>query len=366
MLKRNFLAAILLLATLLLPVASRAEPLYTLTYLPELNFFPKGMNNTGQIVGVLGRGHGFLATFVYENGVSTDLGTFGYRHSSGAAINDAGVIAGSIWLASGEEHAYVYQNGNLTDLGAGAAHGINARGDVVGRKSTADGSTGFLYRDGNLTTLANLGTGTQGFATGINDHGTITGESTIDGANDAVRHPYVLEQGTMTDLGAPANGNLNGAVVINNAGQVAGYSTDPDGLRHAFLYQHGVMTNLGGFGSTVLDVNDINAHGTLVGLAYAQDQRIGFISAGNTLVDLNTLIDPALGWHIEEAYATNDLGQIVTYACRDGNTMCGIVRLDLASAVPEPGMALLLLPGLLAVARARQRPLRGNRLATPI
>lgn len=365
MFKRNFLAAILLLTTLLLPLSSRAGPLYTLTYLPEINFFPTGMNNTGQIVGALGRGR-ILSTFLYENGVSTELGTFGYRHSRGVAINDAGVIVGSFWLASGEEHAFFYENGNLTDLGAGAAYGINTRGDIVGSTRTADGSTGFLYRDGNLIPLANLGTGTQGFATGINDHGTIIGESTIDAANDAVRHPYVIREDTLSDLGAPAGGNLSGAVVINNAGQVAGYSAGPDGLLHAFLYQHGVTTDLGGFDSASLDIKDINAHGTVVGAAVAQDRNIGFISAGNTLVDLNTLIDPALGWHIDEALATNDLGQIVGYACRDGGTLCGIVRLDLAGAVPEPGMAFLLLPGLLAVARARRRPLRGTWLATPI
>ena len=80
------------------------------------------------------------------------------------------------------------------------------------------------------------------------------------------------------------------------------------------------------------------------------------MSVGDALVDLNTLIDPALGWHIFSARANNDLGQIVGYGCRGDN--CGLVRLDLTGAVPEPRTAWLLVPGLLAMARARRHQQR--------
>ena len=55
MLLRKFLAAILLLPALWAPVAGHATPQYTVGFLPDIDFTPYGMNNAGQIAGVLGR-----------------------------------------------------------------------------------------------------------------------------------------------------------------------------------------------------------------------------------------------------------------------------------------------------------------------
>jgi hypothetical protein len=107
----------------------------------------------------------------------------------------------------------------------------------------------------------------------------------------------------------------------------------------------------------------MNESGTFVGSASREDEsKLGFIYLNGALVDLNTVIDPALGWRIDGAAAINDSGQIAAHACRDYT--CGTIRLDLASAVPEPAGALLIVPGLLLLARRHGKQLQRNKDAT--
>lgn len=364
MLLHKCFAAMSLLSVLMAPTISQAGPLYTVTLLPGVDFAPAAMNNAGQIVGFTGLASGGTETVVYTGGVLHKLGAFGGVASYGTAINDAGAITGSFQTASGESHGFLYQDRHAIDIGAGTAgRGINARGDVVGSKHSANGETGFVYAAGKLTELGNLGLGTEARAIDIDDAGNIAGESSIghDAEHGAV-HPFLYRDGVMADLGPLGNNRVAGAVAINNAGQVAGYSEGLDGT-HAFLYQAGTMRDLGNLGSESLSIHGMNAHGMLVGTAANEEQGlIPFISLGTTLVDLNTLIDPLLGWQIYSAYANNDLGQVIGWGCQSDT--CGLVRLDLASAVPEPAQALLLGAGVLLlfglpVMRARRQHWRG-------
>lgn len=361
MLLHKCFAAMTVLSALMAPLCSQASPFYAVTLLPNVDFAPAAMNNAGQIVGFAGMAGGGTEAVLYTDGVLSSLGPFGGVSSYGTAINDAGAITGSFQTASGESHGFLYQGGHTTDFGAGTAgHGINAQGEVVGSKQNAGGATPFLYSGGKLIELANLGSGKQGSAIDIDDAGNIAGESTTTAdTGSASLHPFLYRNGAMLDLGALGSNRVNGAVAINNAGQVAGYSEGIDGT-HAFVYATGSMRDLGNLGSESLSIHGMNAHGTLVGTASNEEQGlIPFISVGETLVDLNTLIDPLTGWQIFSAYANNDLGQVIGWGCQ-GET-CGLVRLDLASAVPEPAQGALLTAGVLLlfgapVMRARRRP----------
>jgi probable HAF family extracellular repeat protein len=352
MLQRKLFAAISLLSALLAPLYGQAAPLYTVSFLAGVDFAPTGMNNAGQIAGFAGTGAGGIHAVLYSGGALHDLGGLGGlsgTNSYAQAINDAGAMTGSFLSASGEQHAFLYQDGAVLDLGAGTAgYGINAHGDVVGSLQTASGATGFIYTAGKLTALGNLGSGTEGLAVAINDHGTVAGDSTTTpDPSSSARHPFLYQGGALHDLGALGARPINGVVAINNAGQVAGYSGEADAYTHAFLYEGGVMRDLGGLGDGPLEIHDLNVHGTLVGTAFNEDEGlIPFMNLGDRLVDLNTLLDPALGWHLTSAYANNDLGQIVGYGCQ--GAACGLVRLDLAGAVPEPAPVSLLASGLLA------------------
>lgn len=360
MLIRKYLCALALLPAMLAPLSSQAAPLYTVTALPA-GFNSYDINNLGQISGYVQTELGG-ATYaaLYAGGTITNLGGFGGSSGFARSLNDAGQVAGIATTASGDYHGFLYSGGTLVDLGAGAnAFGINARGEVVGQLGIAGGYTGFVYRGGAITQLGNLGTGDVGVAWDINDHGKIVGESSLSPELHAPFHPFLYKNGRLTDLGTLADRENNSARVINNAGRIAGYSEAENGGLHAFIYEHGVMTDVGSFGGLNLDVSDINERGAFVGSASTSDgPGVGYISFGGALIDLNTLIDPASGWVIEGASGINDLGQIVATACRDFE--CGSVRLDLVSAVPEPAMALMLLPGVLAVVGVRRRRMRNR------
>jgi len=354
MLLRKYLCALALLPAMLLPLHGQAAPLYTVTALPA-GFNTYDINNAGQIAGYIQTDGSGTEAALFSGGVLTGLGGFGGSFSYARALNDAGQVVGIAATASGETHGFLYGGGVLTDLGVGVnAVNINARGDVVGQLNVAGGYTGFVYRGGTITQLGNLGTGNVGLAWDINDHGKIVGESVLGTELHAPFHPFLYKNGKLIDLGTLADRENNAARAINNAGRIAGYSEAEGGGLHAFVYENGVMTDVGSFGGLNLDVSDINERGAFVGSASTwEGPSVGYISFGGQLIDLNTLIDPASGWVIDGATGINDLGQIVASACRDFE--CGSVRLDLVSAVPEPGMALMLLPGLLLVADARRR-----------
>ena len=106
---------------------------------------------------------------------------------------------------------------------------------------------------------------------------------------------------SVTDLGTLPGGTRSRAYGINNAGQVTGYS---DG--HAFVYSNGQM------------------------------------------MDLNALIDPALGVTLLEGRGINDSGQIVANSA---------FRAYLLTPIPEPG-TLALLGAALAALPAFRRTLR--------
>lgn len=355
MLLHKCFAAIALWSVLLAPMHSNAEPLYTVSLLAGIDFAPTGMNNAGQMVGFAGTATGGVHAVLYSGGVLEDLGAFGGSSSYGNAINDAGTIVGTFITATGEHHGFRYGVGSFIDVGAGTTgEGINQRGDIVGSRQDEQGMHGYIHIDGALRDLNNLRTGNQGIAVDVNDAGEAVGTSTLDHASiNPPVHPFLYRKGNTLNIGGLGDNYITTGAAINNAGQIAGASEGLDG-GHAFLDRGAGMTDLGGFGEGSLTVHDLNEHGTLVGTASNEERGlIPFVSVGDMLVDLNTLIDPTLGWQIFSAYANNDLDQIVGWGCQGGS--CGLVLLDLACAVPEPAAGLLLLTGLLVVGAARRR-----------
>ena len=157
----------------------------------------------------------------------------------------------------------------------------------------------------------------------------------------------------MADLGT-LGGSYSVAHGINNAGQVVGWSYlhGTSLPTHAFLYSGGGMTDLGTLGGSSSMGDDINNEGQIVG--YSQlpgNNRIAaFLYSGGTMIDLNSFLAPTSGWQLEEAYAINDLGQVVGYG-----TIAGETHAFLLDTTPEPSSAALLGAGATLLALMRKR-----------
>lgn len=239
-----------------------------------------GINSSGLIVGILQLPESAPGcpntyhTFLYNSssaepldgvspGASQDLGPFFGCSSWGYAINDSGQIAGTVTDSSGNLHGYLYSynsvagTGSAIDIGNIAcpnnpafyasdtvAIAISASTQVTGWSSRGcgNGPDAFLYNNGQLTDIGNLGGagGSQGNA--INASGQITGLSYTPG--NASVHAFIYSNGSpMLDLNSlissadAAQYTLVDGVAINDGGQilVQGYVNSNSGQTVTFL-----------------------------------------------------------------------------------------------------------------------------------
>jgi probable HAF family extracellular repeat protein len=207
---------------------------------------PNDVNNAGQVVGK-GTGDAFL----WENGVTTYLGA-----SSASAINDAGQVTGFSYRSDVQRSAFLWQTGVLHDIGASdsndnVGNDINQSGQVAGAYSndgyaalwtptTPNGTEGSLTSLGALPPDPSQGSpfesvSTYSVATGVNDVGTVVGDSYTThsyadpdgGYYYETSRGFVWADGAMEDLGGYG---LQNATAINNAGQIVGNGPyDPTG-----------------------------------------------------------------------------------------------------------------------------------------
>jgi probable HAF family extracellular repeat protein len=123
--------------------------------------------------------------------------------------------------------------------------------------------------------------------------------------------------GALRDLGT-FNGEQILITDVNDLGQVVGYSPADAFLEkvHAFVSapDAGAFTDLGVlFRNTSSSASAINDAGVVVGTNTTHNgPNVGFVyTLANGMQDLNTLINPDLNFHFEEAIDINERGQIL-------------------------------------------------------
>jgi probable HAF family extracellular repeat protein len=213
--------------------------------------------------------------------------------------------------------------------------GINGCGQIVGLAGASDTQQLPFFNDGLTTvSLGSLG-GTWGGAGAINDRGDIVGYSatatTPPGNQWNLGHAFLYTNAAkMQDLNALAKNpswELLMASDINAYGEIVGYGTFTSSQGQAlsaFLYKNGVVRNLGTFPNGGISwARGINNRGDIVGEAYLNASGVGNYEACIFVerfgaVNLNSLIDPSLGWNLRVAVAINDAGQITGYGTRSG------------------------------------------------
>lgn len=342
-------ALVLILPALLALVAGirsadAASARYTVTDLGTLpgagSSYASDINDSGQVVGyATNAASGIRHAFLYSGGVMTDLGINDTLDHPRFGINAGGQIVGTMcpvpktWPA----RAFLYSGGVFSNLGSlygsdSGATGINAGGQVVG---ISDGSV-FLYSGGVMT---DLGIPADLIHTpAINDAGQIAGyyQGSFFGY-----HTFLYSGGVLTDLGIPRAPNY-AKVDINAHGQIVGTFIRDYGDTNGFLFSEGVLTPIRDSGAGIgvyYSASGLNDNGQVVGSVRSANYSTGYIYSGGVISLLDDLIDPASGWHLSDAQAINNLGQIVGYGTNAAGETRGFL---LNPVVPEPATMCLL------------------------
>jgi len=211
---------------------------------------------------------------VYDHGAVTDLGTpeSGYRGSVALAINNSGQVTGYLatTLPLADYHTFLYSNGVLTDLGTfpnshySVGYAIDAQGRITGQYGANNPARSFLYSNEMMIDIGSLG-GPVTFAYGINSLGHITGGSLLTSNMNSL-HAFLYIDGQMTDIGSFGGRDCSGRG-INDLDQIVGPCGLPSStVYHAFLYANGAMQDLNalidpGLGVTLENAIAINDRG---------------------------------------------------------------------------------------------------------
>jgi probable HAF family extracellular repeat protein len=206
-------------------------------------------------------------------------------------------ILASLLFISSAANAITYNITQLPPLsatGGSTAYGMNSSGQVVG--NSYNSATG-LYEAVVWNSGAVVSVGVEGMARGINDSGTIVGESGSYAATGNVIQSngvaFMYSGGIYTSLGT-LGGNNSGAYSINNNGTIVGWSytsTNPafPTYAHAFQYAGGTMTDMGANTSdgysrahSINDMGESTGRGS-IGLFCCSDKFMAFWDSTNSL-----------------------------------------------------------------------------------
>lgn len=266
-------------------------------------FFPRFgvLNNRGTLVGTANTsawdpycGCNAGDAFRYQDGVTTDLGRVSGGIDSQAnwisgnglivGLGDDGILDPLAGFPIPHLHGLLWKNGIMTDLGTLPEGGnlvfpigVNNLGEVVGsvQNTVPDPYTmfnpgygtqsrAFYWKDGVMQDLGTLGTGTDATAALINERGQVAGWSYTNSTPSAIcagagfGFGFALSTGSfiwdkqngMRDIGG-LGGSCTIATDLNNRGQIVGLSAlTGDLVMHPFVWDAATgMTDLLGASS---------------------------------------------------------------------------------------------------------------------
>ena len=367
------------------------------------------INNQGWVMGESGVASGnwpvVTHATLWNNGVVTDLGTLG---GPGSGIdwvqkNDRGLIVVLSQTANIDPNnedfcnfpfnteltcaGAVWQNGVLTALptlgGYNAYPGsLNNLGQIVGAAETTTQDPtcappqvldfeAVIWgpKPGEIQALPPFPGDSTGIAVGINDHGQVVGVSGGCAPYGlSIFHALLWQDGRPVDLGSLGGPNGTVPFVINNRGEVVGYSDLADGVTtHAFLWtKHDRMRDLGTLpGDVFSSASGINEQGQIVGGSCdASGNCRTFLWENGVMSDLNTLVCPGTSLYLNGTGVAgpdiNDRGEIggQAYDPSTGDTPTFLAvptdHCQAGSSSPSTGQKIILPPSVREQLRQRK------------
>jgi RNA polymerase sigma factor (sigma-70 family) len=294
-----------------------------------------GVNNQGQVVGMIEGSNGLVHAFVWEQGRTTDLGTFGGSKAIATSINSLGEIVGVV-STNGQRRVYLLSRTNVTDLGMIDEFGklgtegnityipggitINDQSRVSGRLMLKDGNQRSFLSSGGQTSYFGLrGDGSLCYAEAMNNRGQIAGMTILRG--DSPWGIFLWQDGEMTDL-KTLGGRRAHVCAMNDHGTVVGWANPTNAVRnesHAIIWDKGQMLDLTAAGWKTSSALGINNAGEVVGFATtSEDRSFAFLKHGNDILDLNDLVATNSGWRLVSAQSINERGQILARGVKGG------------------------------------------------
>jgi probable HAF family extracellular repeat protein len=280
-----------------------------------------------------------LRALLWTHDKMVDLGTLGGKFTVPTGINNRAQVVGGATNTipdpfgfGTQTRAFLWQDGIMQDLGTlggpdSFAEFVNERGQVAGfsfTNSTPNPVTGlptghpFIWENGRMTDLGSLGgtlAGNGGFNMlgGFNNRGELVGLSTLPG--DQIVDPFLWNGKKLIDLftetigGSPVSANA-----VNDAGEIVGaaaFSTNRP--FDAYLWREGVAIDLGTLdGDCYSEGWAISSKGQVVGISFACDfsRQRAFLWENGSIVDLDTLIPAHSSLQLQWPLAVNDRGEI--------------------------------------------------------
>jgi hypothetical protein len=316
-------------------------------------------------------------SYIFSRGSKTLLTSPESSAFSAVGIAADGAVLGGIGNDHEHQRPVMWIDGqsHFLDMPEGAIsamlHGSNAAGDMVGdvrfgpgsgNTSSLSKSTSVVWRRDGTFELLSVPSGDiylPGFVTpyAISDNGLVIGTAGVDPDGDGWLDDYHLVQWSTN--GFEDRGVLEFAIDprrINASNQIigTGISEDEESISRGYLIGADnvrvPLPTLGELSST--GVEDINDSGWMVGSDWLNGESTAVLWRDGSVIDLNTLIDPAAGLTLIDARAINNRGQIGALALNAD----GVEQIVLLTPVPEPKAWALLLGGVLVVAlRVRAR-----------
>jgi len=272
---------------------------------------PLGINNHGDVVGVIAPSGGHRHAFLWRKGRVHDLGRADEAESKATAINDRGDVVGATFTLAGQERAVLWRDTKRIILdpaneGRSSATGINNAGQIVGIAESHPGTQHLVLWQNAIPVEVKQ---EIVMAPSINTSGQVAATTVFSGRMRAMVWDHQRSR-TLPSL-SDNSADSTSAASINSLGQVAGQVTD---LSHfnsevAVLWKGNVVSVI----SSQCFATGVNRDGMVVGYTVP---HVGISQAFVWTDGMLKRLFPARiakGDLYSQASAINDRGQIAGF-----------------------------------------------------